>query len=474
MDPTKELIITRDSFTSVATNWKEHFLASGYRSNTLTTPEFDVVLSELSSLAPSADFVDIKLFNEVAGMKDKFRNLDSPFAKKKYAEYYKLYSGSKFSQRYKTPTEIDKAARDSVLKYARDQSNPFEKSGKSRFTNRAGVKIANCDGIFNFSKFKYSSGLTEQLALNKMATPRPLFSYIDVASAPGAFTEWIQWRRPKSDGFGISLKGGLGWSTKMIDMKKFKVSWGETKYGGDETGNLYTNSEAFSQEVKAKYPLGVDLAMGDGGFDVDQGDFDRQEFWSARLILTELLVSIMSLKSGGTFVCKIFDSVTKITADILYMSALCFEQIWSFKPISSRPANAERYLVCTNFKGFDKLLVKQIIQVLQQVNNNHTATKRVISFVKNLPADFVKWMKTQNQRSMERQKMTAINFLSVLAADVLAQPYPNYNLTKTYILWNIPSPIKPPSKPYRRGRGGGYRGSRGDRNRRFQPRSRQR
>ncbi len=463
MDPTKQLIVIKNSFAPTTLEWKGTFLSSGYGSKVLTTPEFGIVLSDAASLAPSAELVDLKIFNEVLSMKDRFRNLDSDFAKAKYAEFYKLFSSKKFEQKYETPEEIDKAARESVFRYARDKSNPFEKIGKSIFTNRAGVKIANCDAIFDFSKFQ---GVSKSTGEPTATIPRPLFTYVDLASAPGAFTEYLQWRKPNSDGFGISLKGGLDWSTKMIDMKKFKVSWGETKYGGDGTGNLYTNSKAFAQEVRAKYLEGVDLAMADGGFDVDQGDFDKQEFWSARLILTELLVSLMTLKPGGTFVCKIFDSVTKITADILYMAALSFQKIWSFKPISSRPANAERYLVCTNFKGFNNSLVKQIIQVLQQVNKNHTSTKRVTSFVKTLPADFLKWMKEQNQRSMERQKLTAINFLSILATDKLAQPYPNYNLTKTYILWKIPSQIKPPSRPYRR------RGGRGGRGGKFQTRRR--
>lgn len=464
MDPTKELIIIKNSFASTTTDWKGQFSTSSYKADSTSIPLLDIILSESNSLAPMTEIVDLKIFNEIAVMKDRFRNIDSTFAKAKYAEFYGLFSSKKFSQRYKTPKDIDKAAREAVFRYARDKSNPFEKIGKSRFTNRAGVKIANCDAIFNFSKSEVKIGSKEPTSTESTI---PLFTYVDLASAPGAFTEYIQWRRPNSDGFGISLKGGLDWSTKMIDMNKFNVSWGETKYGGDGTGNLYTNSEAFSQEVKAKYLHGVDLAMADGGFDVDQGDFDKQEFWSARLILTELLVSIMVLKSGGTFVCKIFDSVTKITADILYISSLCFGQIWTFKPISSRPANAERYLVCTNFKGFDNPLVRQLIQVLLQVNKSHTTTKRVTSFVKTLPIDFLKWMKEHNQRSMERQRLTAVNFLSIMSFDKLAQPYPNYNLTKTYILWNIPSQIKPPSKPFRR-KGGRQRG------RGFQPRSRQR
>lgn len=46
---------------------------------------------------------------------------------------------------------------------------------------------------------------------------------------------------------------------------------------------------------------------------------------------------------GGHFVCKTFDLFTPFSVGLVYLLYLCFDRISLFKPVTSRPANSERW-----------------------------------------------------------------------------------------------------------------------------------
>jgi len=97
----------------------------------------------------------------------------------------------------------------------------------------------------------------------------------------------------------------------------------------------------------------VDLITGDGGFDVSD-NFNNQEQKSFNLIYSQIYVSVSVLKKGGSMVIKIFDIFTEPTVQLLAVVASLFEDVWLYKPKTSRPANAEKYIIAKNFIGNPK------------------------------------------------------------------------------------------------------------------------
>lgn len=81
---------------------------------------------------------------------------------------------------------------------------------------------------------------------------------------------------------------------------------------------------------------------------------------------------------GGTFVCKFFDIHEEFTANIVWLLYQLFEGICITKPLSSRPANSERYIVCKDLQVEKPV---EIINTLMMVNEE-MATRPVESFVK--------------------------------------------------------------------------------------------
>lgn len=313
---------------------------------------------------------------------------------------------------------------------ARNEMNPFEYIGRSIFINRAAIKLANIDAVHNITR--------EIFTFDKKQTNEP-FTFCDVAAGPGGFTQYLQYRFPNAIGYGMTIRSeNLDWSTRFLDMSRFTPF-----YGPDNTGNLYTNWDPFIQHVLKEQPNGVDLVTGDGGFDLedtqDKTLLHSQEYLSSRLLLTQILVGLACTKVGGNFVVKVFDTVTSISAHLLFILAQCFKELLIFKPISSRPANAERYVICRDRHEH----IHEYYDLLAKAAHAYKSDEYLTTlFAEPLSEAFVAWLRTANNRSIDRQLLAAQNILQYMQGQT--PEIPEYNLHKFLTIWNLPdTPINP-------------------------------
>lgn len=102
------------------------------------------------------------------------------------------------------------------------------------------------------------------------------------------------------------------------------------------------------------------------GFEVTKQEH-LQEVLSHQIILSQIYIALCIVRPGGHFVCKLFDTVTPFTVALIYFASLAFDFIAIHKPITSRPANSERYLICKWRKPF--AAVTGIIQYLADCHN---------------------------------------------------------------------------------------------------------
>ena len=117
--------------------------------------------------------------------------------------------------------------------------------------------------------------------------------------------------------------------------------------GADGTGDLYrlANIDALCNEVGEGT---CDLVTADGGFDFS-GDFNNQEDASLRLLLCEVYAATRLQRAGGAFVLKVYDVHSLATMRLLYALRECYARMRITKPLTSRPANSEKYVLCTGF-----------------------------------------------------------------------------------------------------------------------------
>lgn len=330
--------------------------------------------------------------------------------------------------------EIGKYPR-SQFEAARDKANPFENLGRSIFMNRASIKLANIDAAFRF-------GLTYHIgAYMHYSTPGP-FKFCDIGGSPGGFVQYIQWRRNDAMGYGISLKstkpGVPEWNFRQIDQSRFFPYYGESN-----TGNIILEWKNFVNRVRSDQTLGVDLVTADAAFDIEsEKAFVRQEFLMNRLIMLQILMGVKLLKLGGNFVIKVFDTVTELTAQLLWITSLCFDKITLFKPISSRPANTEKYLICEGKKkGTERYEL-----LLEQANAAYNEEENVINLLETkIPNDFQNWLIGVNDKLMRGQSQAIERTFEILEGK--NPEIPEYNLSKALIIFNLPgNPITRRSK----------------------------
>ncbi|XP_013165128.1 PREDICTED: cap-specific mRNA (nucleoside-2'-O-)-methyltransferase 1-like [Papilio xuthus] len=228
------------------------------------------------------------------------------------------------------------------LKHARFRSNPYETIGAVIFLNRAAVKMANMDAVFDFM-FTKPTKLTGEPAVGN----KDLLYFADVCAGPGGFSEYVLYRKGwRAKGFGFTLKG-----TKDFKLSDFYAGTPETfnpYYGVKEDGNIFDPANLTSLKdfvLSQTDDQGVHFLMADGGFSVE-GQENIQEILSKQLYLCQCIAALMLVRTGGNFVVKLFDVFTQFSVSLIYIMYRCFEKVSIHKPVTSRPANSERYLVC--------------------------------------------------------------------------------------------------------------------------------
>ncbi len=246
---------------------------------------------------------------------------------------------------------------------ARSFANPMEALGETKkgglnqmFINRSAIKLANVDAILDF-------GLSNSVSSH--------FLFADLCGAPGGFSEYIMKRiRSKRSGYicrgyGISLVGknehGNGAMWRLNDFcegdDSFSIHY-KVHYGSDGTGDLYNweNVKCFLEDIqddlqKSMIPQQkMNLVVADGGFDA-QRDSEYQEGVAQKLVLCELAAALELIGSGGTMVLKLFGCQTESMRMAMRSMYDLFDSMEFIKPVSSRPASSERYLVLSGFQG---------------------------------------------------------------------------------------------------------------------------
>ncbi|XP_041814437.1 cap-specific mRNA (nucleoside-2'-O-)-methyltransferase 1 [Chelmon rostratus] len=288
------------------------------------------------------------------------------------------------------------------MRRARTRSNPYEMIRGGIFLNRAAMKMSNIDHCFDnmFTNPKDSQG--KPLTKDREGE---LLYFGDVCAGPGGFSEYILWkRRWHAKGFGMTLKGPCDFKLEdffAAPSELFEPYYGEGGVDGDGDITRPENITAFRNFVlESTEKRGLHFLMADGGFSVE-GQENIQEILSKQLLLCQFLTAISTLRTGGHFVCKTFDLFTPFSVGLIYLLYLCFDRISLFKPVTSRPANSERYIVCRGLKPGSDAVREYMFRVnlkLNQLKNTDTDVTDVVplSIIKE-DTDFYQFMINSNE-----------------------------------------------------------------------------
>lgn len=220
-------------------------------------------------------------------------------------------------------------------------TNPYEKIGN--FANLESVTISRA--FFKIYEILYYY----DIYLHKIEKS------LHICEAPGGFISASKYIFPNLDWHAQTLYEGGG-SLKIDD------NLDESRWIHNGDGDLYKLENIL--ELKEKLLFQQELITADGGFDVKH-DPNNQEQLSLKLIYAEVLTALNCQKKDGTFVCKIFDSFTRPTYQILLILKNYYTRVSLIKPRSSRYSNSEKYIVALKFKGIPDEDLYKFNQILK-------------------------------------------------------------------------------------------------------------
>ena len=241
-----------------------------------------------------------------------------------------------------------------------------------------------------------------------------------IAEGPGGFIESIHNYRKTLDYIddfnAITLNSNKneipGWNKAKNYLKEntnIKIHYGE-----DRTGNIYSVQNIMDFATKAG-KHNSELVTADGGFDFSV-DFNKQEQLAYRLIFSEIVTALCVQKKKGHFVLKIFDIYTKMTVDLLYILFTFYESFTIYKPVTSRPANSEKYVICKNFKGINSKDLGSLLRIVHnwQLYDNGNNLYIHELFNNRMPINYINYIKSSNEQNSNKQLESIIKTLKII------------------------------------------------------------
>jgi len=183
-------------------------------------------------------------------------------------------------------------------------------------------------------------------------------NFVDLCAAPGSWTQMLR----------ILTKSNPNAKIVSVDIQHIVPIEGVTIIKGDIT-RQDTIEKILSNFDQKK----VDVIIFDGAPDVT-GVIDVDMYMQVELIIFALVIVMKLLKKGGIFVAKMFkvgasDDLEKVRRENLYAVKsdfyyekvkVLFDNVFYFKPTSSRASSHETYLICENFEIEDEDILKII------------------------------------------------------------------------------------------------------------------
>lgn len=231
------------------------------------------------------------------------------------------------------------------------------------------VKCANVFDIFKFEKYRIQRRYRAQHVSNAWLKMYELCSHFnligrgtrrlrhfDNAAFPGSFLfatnhycktiakvrEYDWYASSMVDDTKDLLLDTYGLYKRNVD----RWLMGQNKCNGDVTKLLSLSY------WKKRLGGTVDLYTSDLGFETGgDGNFLKQEYAHLQPNLGQTLAGLLTLKQGGHLVVKQYTFFEPFNISLLYLLSMLFKSLKVCKPVTSRPANSETYIVGLSYLG---------------------------------------------------------------------------------------------------------------------------
>lgn len=204
--------------------------------------------------------------------------------------------------------------------------------------------------------------------------------FVDLCAAPGSWSQMLR----------ILTKSNPEAKIVSVDIQDIVPIEGVNIVKGD-----ITRQETITEILKHFNNEKVDIIIFDGAPDVT-GLIDMDMYMQVELIIFSIVICLKLLKNGGKFVAKLFkvdakeeeevNSMCPVKSDFYYEKVKgVFDNVFYFKPASSRASSHETYIVCEGFEIEDEEIKKEIEEMSMEDifdYENKAKSEKVKDFLK--------------------------------------------------------------------------------------------
>jgi hypothetical protein len=219
------------------------------------------------------------------------------------------------------------------------------------------------------------------------------FRHFDNAAFPGAFViatnHYMRTKRKKVeyDWYASSwitedsVRTGQPLEDKYKLYKKYPEKW---LMSNSNDGNVLSVQN--QMDWQNKLGNSVDLYTSDLGFATGfDGDYNKQEESHVLPNLGQALAGLLTLKKGGHLILKQYTFFNSLNISLYAILTNLFQEVYISKPVTSRSANSESYVICKAFLGpfadgsLGSDLINRIFKKLEKPDHIPMLTKKLLS-----------------------------------------------------------------------------------------------
>lgn len=98
-------------------------------------------------------------------------------------------------------------------------------------------------------------------------------------------------------------------------------------------------------------------------------DYNNQEQLYFKYFLYSVINAISLGEGGSKFICKIYDTITKPTVQLITILGFLYDEIILIKPRMSYCASSEKYIICSGLRD-NKLILDRLIKIYNGIKGN--------------------------------------------------------------------------------------------------------
>jgi len=146
----------------------------------------------------------------------------------------------------------------------------------------------------------------------------------------------------------------------------------------------------------------ADLIITDGKVGIDNNNVEEQG--NFKLLLIEIIMSLNSLKKNGNLVLRIYESFTDPTVKLLYLLNSFFDELYIYKPLTSRLSSSEKYIIGKKYKPNNNL-IKNLLNIFDESNKSINLDKYIVDIYTkyNIPSDYLDYITKINSDIANKQ-----------------------------------------------------------------------